>query len=100
MCPQRVTLLLFVSVLTTPHTSPVSLSLLYDRVCMCVYRPYPVSLRARGHRGPAALHPPAPTLLPQEVAAAHEDDVTHQPERGHAPPPPRHRHQNTGEAQK
>lgn len=52
------------------------------------------------HRSPAALHPPPAPQLSQEVAAPHEDDVSHQPECGHAPPPPRHRHENTGETLK
>lgn len=43
------------------------------------------------------MHPPPPAHFPQEATATHEDDVTHQPERGHAPPPPRHRDPNAGE---
>lgn len=42
------------------------------------------------------MHPPPSSCLSQEVAAPDEDDVTYQPERGHASSPPRHRHQNTG----
>lgn len=74
--------------------------LLYNCVCVCVCRPSPASVWVCSHRGTAALYPPPTPLLPQEAAAPHEDDVPHQPERGHAPPPPRYRHSNTGEAQK
>lgn len=98
MWPQRVILLLFVSVSIALQTSPVSI-IFTVWPCVYVYRPSPASVWARDHRGPAALHPPPPPQLPQEAAAPHEDDVAHQPECGHAPPPPRHRHSNTGEAQ-
>lgn len=61
-----------------------------------VCRRSPASVWTCSHRGPAALHPPPSTRLPQEVAAAHEDGVTHQPECRHASPPPCYRHPDIG----
>lgn len=61
-----------------------------------VFRSFPASVWVCGHWSPADLHPPPAPQLSQEVAAPHEDDVSYQPECGHAPPSPRHRHENTG----
>lgn len=57
----------------------------------------PAAVRARRHRGAAALHAAPPAGVPQEAAAPHEDGVPHQPERGHAAPPSGHRHPDAGE---